>query len=100
MGASHSSSQPRPVRGPAALLNTSVGIIVRIPDPVSGTSTYEHNQRLLTNPTAMVEDVRERKSQETHVAIVKPGERNQAMKGSIVYLKKTPRSLMPPPHNR
>ncbi|EGZ23575.1 hypothetical protein PHYSODRAFT_416353, partial [Phytophthora sojae] len=90
MGATQSSSQLHLVREPTALLSTDAGIIVRIPDAATGASTYQHNQRLLACPTSIVEDVHERKSsQQTHVAIVKPGERNQALKGSIVYLKKT-----------
>ncbi|ETP47153.1 hypothetical protein F442_06795 [Phytophthora nicotianae P10297] len=92
MGSSHSSGQLQPVREPAALLNTGAGIIIRLPDPVGGASTYEHNSRLSTS-LASIADVDEKfRGQQSRVAVVRPGERNQALKGSIVYLKKSPRS--------
>ncbi|GMF09298.1 unnamed protein product [Phytophthora lilii] len=101
MGASQSPAQLQPVREHAALLNTGAGLIVRIPDPVSGVSTYEHNQRDMATPTALINETEggSRGSQQTHVAVVKPGDRNQTLKGSIVYLKKTSRSVMSPPHS-
>ncbi|GMF48597.1 unnamed protein product [Phytophthora fragariaefolia] len=99
MGTSHSTSHLHPAREPAALLDTGTGVIVRIPDPVSGASTYKHNQRYLTRPTTIVDDIQHginMSCQQTHVASVKPGEGNQALKASIVYLKKAPRTLTPP----
>ncbi|KAG7390315.1 hypothetical protein PHYPSEUDO_008143 [Phytophthora pseudosyringae] len=96
MGASQSSVQLQPVRGPAALFNTGAGVIIRIPDPAGGGSTFDHNSRVSTTPASMVGESQQTTasttSQQSHAAVVRPGERNQSLKGSIVYLKKPPRS--------
>ncbi|OWZ22080.1 hypothetical protein PHMEG_0003271 [Phytophthora megakarya] len=89
MGASHSTKQLQPVREPAALMSTGAGVIVRISD-TTGASTYEHNSRLSTAPTSILHPVGTDK--QPNIAVVRPGERNQALKGSIVYLKKASRS--------
>ncbi|KAG3114393.1 hypothetical protein PI125_g6487 [Phytophthora idaei] len=99
MGSSQSSKQLQPVREPAALLNTGAGIIIRIPDPAGGASIFEHNSRLSTTPASIADGSQphQKSGQQSRVAVVvRPGERNQALKGSIVYLKKTTRSS---PHN-
>jgi hypothetical protein len=97
MGAAQSSVQLKPAREPAALLNTGAGLIVRIPDLTTGESTYEHNIRVSTTPTSIIGaagcEGQTRVYPQSRVAVARPGERNQALKGSTVYLKKAPRSL-------
>ncbi|KAL3668221.1 hypothetical protein V7S43_007081 [Phytophthora oleae] len=89
MGATLSSVPLQPALEPAALLTTEAGVIIRIPDPAGGTSTYEHNSRISAAPLKMVAEESQMKKQEAHVAaVVRPGERNQALKGRILYLKK------------
>ncbi|KAF4042298.1 hypothetical protein GN244_ATG05669 [Phytophthora infestans] len=95
MGSFQSSVQLQPVREPAALLNTGAGMIIRIPDPAGGASTYEHNSRLSTTPkpiASLIERSQSQVQQSCVAVVVRPGERNQALKGNIVYLKKTSRS--------
>eukprot|EP00644_Phytophthora_capsici_P004115 jgi/Phyca11/505927/fgenesh2_kg.PHYCAscaffold_17_\ len=93
MGATPSSIPQQPALEPAALFTTGTGVIVRIPDPTGGTSTYEHNSRISATPSRMVLGESQMTQRNLHaVAVVRSGDRNQALKGRIVYLKKVPDS--------
>lgn len=98
MGCSFSSRQPHPAREPAALLNTGAGNIIRIPNPAGGVSSYEHCSRLMVTHALIADEIvtgnaKQKTKEPSRVAVViRPGIQNQALKGSVVYLKKTSRS--------
>lgn len=89
MGAKQSAPAPpeRP-RGPAILLQTEVGVIVRVPDKDTGQMKYEHNPRNQTALTTVLEDFDKHKSLSPQVQVVRPSSTNTALKGKVVYIKK------------
>lgn len=88
-----STSQPAPV----ALLETTAGVIVRIPDPAGGAATFHHNPRFVAPVTVsdILQHEDDGKSQSIpvgkQVMVARTGIKNQALKGKVVYVKKPPR---------
>lgn len=89
MGAKQSAPEPPELpRGPAILLQTEVGVIVRVSDKNTGQMKYEHNPRNQTAMTTVLEDLDRNNSSNQQVQVVRPSSTNTALKGMIVYVKK------------
>lgn len=99
MGSLHTKhNAPQPVPEPVALLKTSAGVIVRIPDQTSGESTFHHNPRFIQPATlsdALSDDgALDQPSSfqaDLQVLVARAGVKNDALKGKVVYVKKPPR---------
>ncbi|KAF1330178.1 Rieske domain-containing protein, partial [Globisporangium splendens] len=90
-----SSSQSAPAPEPLALPKTSAGVIVRIPDPASGASTFHHNPRFVA-PMTVSDILHNGESQAlpvggNQVMVARAGIKNDALRGKIVYVTKPPR---------
>lgn len=94
MGSLHSKhNAPQPVPEPVALSKTTAGVIVRIPDPTSGKSTFHHNPRFIQPATlsdALLSDETPHQA-DPQVLVARAGVKNDALKGKVVYVKKPPR---------
>lgn len=99
MGSLHSKhSAPHPTPEPIALLKTTAGVIVRIPDHASGKSTFHHNPRFIQPATlsdALIDDGAVGQLSSSHadqqVLVARAGAKNGALKSKVVYVKKPPR---------
>uniref|UniRef100_K3WKD0 Rieske domain-containing protein n=1 Tax=Globisporangium ultimum (strain ATCC 200006 / CBS 805.95 / DAOM BR144) TaxID=431595 RepID=K3WKD0_GLOUD len=91
-------SQSAPAPEPLALVKTSTGVIVRIPDPTTGASTFHHNPRFVA-PLTVSDILHNGESQSlpvgegNQVMVARAGIKNDALKGKIVYVTKPPRQL-------
>jgi hypothetical protein len=95
MGTTYSSKKTRqlqPAREPAALLETSTGVILRTQNPTSGEFEYVHSPRDIPRNQLIKNASSANAAEKIRVPLVRAGNGNAQMKKKVMYVTKKRRS--------